>query len=190
MSSHSRIYVEAMLGAYHGFQDVNCLVDVGGCTGASLALITAKYPHIRGINFDLPHVVATSPTYPRVEFIGGNMFESIPYFDAIFMKSILHNWNDDHCMTILKNCFKALPSSGGKVIVMESVLPDSINLQSENNGVKSMLGLHFDIGMLALQSGGAKERTLHEFQQLADDVGFVSVALITTIDFLSMLEFT
>jgi hypothetical protein len=93
-------------------------------------------------------------------------------------------------MTILKNCFKALPSSGGKVIVMESVLPDSINLQSENSGIKSMLGLRLDIGMLAFQSGGAKERTLHEFQQLADAVGFASVALITTIDFISMLEFT
>ncbi|CAM6069102.1 unnamed protein product [Sphagnum tenellum] len=64
MSSHSRIYTEAVLGAYHGFQDVNCLVDVGGDTGSSLALITAKYPHIRGINFDLPHVIATSPAYP------------------------------------------------------------------------------------------------------------------------------
>ncbi len=64
MSSHSRLYTEAVLGAYHGFQDVNCLVDVGGGTGSSLALITAKYPHIRGINFDLPHVIATSPAYP------------------------------------------------------------------------------------------------------------------------------
>ncbi|CAM6053736.1 unnamed protein product [Sphagnum tenellum] len=190
MSSHARIYMEALLGAYHGFQDVNCLVDVGGCTGASLALITAKYPHIRGINFDLPHVVATSPTYPRVEFVGGNMFESIPSGDAIFIKSVLHNWDDEHCMTILKNCFKALPSSGGKVIVMESVLPDSINLQYENGGAKSMLGLRLDIAMLAYSSGGAKERTLHEFQQLANVVGFASVALITTIDFFSVLEFT
>jgi caffeic acid 3-O-methyltransferase len=69
MSSHARIYMEAMLEAYHGFQDVNCLVDVGGGTGASLASITAKYPHIRGINFDLPHVVATSPAYPSTLFI-------------------------------------------------------------------------------------------------------------------------
>ncbi|KAH8972592.1 hypothetical protein BDL97_02G206700 [Sphagnum fallax] len=190
MTSLSSIYMEALLGAYHGFQDVNCLVDVGGCTGASLALITAKYPHIRGINFDLPHVVATSPTYPRVEFVGGNMFESIPSGDAIFMKAILNNWNDEDCMTILKNCFKALPSNGGKVIVVEPMLLDSINLQSENVGVKSMLGLRLDIAMLAYNSGGAKERTLHEFQQLANAVGFASVTVITTIDFLSVLEFT
>jgi len=44
--------------------------------------------------------------------------------------------------------------------------------------------------MLAYNSGGAKERTLREFQQLADATGFASLALITTIDFLSVLEFT
>jgi len=76
------------------------------------------------------------------------------------------------------------------VIVVEPMLPDSINLQSENSGVKSMLGLSLDIVMLAYNLGGAKERTLHEFQQLADAIGFASVALITTINFLSVLEFT
>ncbi len=102
----------------------------------------------------------------------------------------MNNWNDEDCMTILKNCFKALPSNGGKVIVVEPMLLDSINLQSENVGVKSMLGLRLDIAMLAYNSGGAKERTLHEFQQLANVVGFASVTVITTIDFLSVLEFT
>jgi hypothetical protein len=92
-------------------------------------------------------------------------------------------------MTILKNCFKALPSSGGKVIVVESVFPYSINLQSENSGGKSLLGLRLDILMLAYNSGGAKELTLHEFQQLADASGFTSLAVITTIDFLSVLKF-
>jgi len=106
------------------------------------------------------------------------------------LQSILHDWNDEDCVTILKNCFKALPSSGGKVIVMESVLPDSINLQDEDGGVKSSLALRVDVVMLAYNSGGAKERTLHEYQQLADAIGFASLALITTVDFLSVLEFT
>jgi hypothetical protein len=106
------------------------------------------------------------------------------------LQLILHDWNDEDCMTILKNCFKALPSRGGKVIVMESVLPDSINLQSEDDDVKSLLALRVDLVMLAYNSGGAKERTLREFQQLADATGFASLALITTIDFVSVLEFT
>jgi caffeic acid 3-O-methyltransferase len=86
MAQQSRLYMQAVLGAYHGFQDAKCLVDVGGGTGSSLALIAAKYPHIRGINYDLPHVVAASPAYPGVEHVGGNMFESVPSGDTIFMK--------------------------------------------------------------------------------------------------------
>jgi len=66
MAQHSRLYMQAVLRADDGFQDEKCLVDVGGGTGSSLALITAKYPHIRGINYDLPHVVAASPAYPGI----------------------------------------------------------------------------------------------------------------------------
>jgi len=66
MAHLSRLYMQAVLRAYHGFQDEKCLVDVGGGTGSSLALITAKYPQIRGINYDLPHVVAASPAYPGI----------------------------------------------------------------------------------------------------------------------------
>ncbi len=66
MAHQSRLYMQAVLRAYHGFQDGKCLVDVGGGTGSSLALIAAKYPHIRGINYDLPHVVAASPAYPGI----------------------------------------------------------------------------------------------------------------------------
>jgi hypothetical protein len=66
MAHYSRLYMQAVLRAYHGFQDAKCLVDVGGGTGSSLALIATKYPHIRGINYDLPHVVAASPAYPGI----------------------------------------------------------------------------------------------------------------------------
>jgi hypothetical protein len=66
MAHHSRLYTQAVLQVYHGFQDVKCLVDVGGGTGSSLALIAAKYPHIRGINYDLPHVTAASPAHPGI----------------------------------------------------------------------------------------------------------------------------
>jgi hypothetical protein len=66
MAQQSRLHMQAVLAAYNGFQDAKCLVDVGGGRGSSLALIAAKYPHIRGINFDLPHVDAASPSYPSI----------------------------------------------------------------------------------------------------------------------------
>ncbi|KAH9561153.1 hypothetical protein CY35_05G004800 [Sphagnum magellanicum] len=187
MAHHSRLYMQAVLRAYHGFQDVKCLVDVGGGKGSSLAIITAKYPHIRGINYDLIHVAAASPAYPGVEHVGGDMFESVPSGDAIFMKWILHAWNDSECVTILRNCFNALPASGGKVIVVESVLPDLV-LQSEL-GAGPTVALCMDLMMLSCTSVGAKERTLHEFGQIAKAAGFTSVSVAATIDFLSVLEF-
>lgn len=64
MKAAVELGVFEILAKAGAFQDVNCLVDVGGGLGSSLALITAKYPHIRGINFDLPHVVAAAPPYP------------------------------------------------------------------------------------------------------------------------------
>lgn len=64
MAGHTKIYMRAVLDAYHGFDDVKVLVDVGGGFGSSLGLITARYPHIRGVNFDQPHVIDASPDLP------------------------------------------------------------------------------------------------------------------------------
>jgi caffeic acid 3-O-methyltransferase len=187
MGNQSRLYMQAVLRTYHGFQDVKCLVDVGGGTGSSLALITAKYPHMRGINYDLPHVAAASPAYLGVEHIGGNMFESVPSGDAIFMKWILHGWNDSECVTILRNCFNALPASGGKVILVESVLPDFVLHSEIDAGMRA--ALQMDLIVMMLNTVGAKERTLQEFRQLAMAAGFASVCVVVTVDFLSVLEF-
>ena len=62
------------------------MVDVGGGTGGTVAEIVKAYPHIKCINFDLPHVVATAPQYDGVTHVGGDMFQSVPNADAIFMK--------------------------------------------------------------------------------------------------------
>ncbi|CAK9198037.1 unnamed protein product, partial [Sphagnum troendelagicum] len=186
MAHHSRLYMKAVLRAYHGFQDVKCLVDVGGGTGSTLALITAKYPHIRGINFDLPNVALASPAYPGVEHVGGNMFESVPSGDAVFMKWVLDNWNDSECVTILRNCFNALPASGGKVIAAESVLPD---LVQSKVGAGTQAALRIDVSAMMFNAVGAKERTLQEFRKLAKAAGFASVSVVATVDFLSVLEF-
>jgi hypothetical protein len=103
------------------------------------------------------------------------------------LQSILHNWNDSECVTILRNCINALPTSGGKVIVVEAVLPDLL-LQSEL-GAGPTVALRSDLMMLAFTSAGARERTLQEFQELAKTAGFASVSVVVSIGFLSVLEF-
>jgi precorrin-6B methylase 2 len=73
-----------------GFSCVGSLVDVGGGTGGMIAEIVKAHPHIKGINFDLPHVVAIAPTRQGVSHVGGDMFEAIPNADAIFMKVYMY----------------------------------------------------------------------------------------------------
>ncbi|KAK5838338.1 hypothetical protein PVK06_007067 [Gossypium arboreum] len=54
--------------------------------GGLISDIVKAYPHIKGVNFDLPHGVSTTPTYNGVSHIGGDMFHAIPNGDAVIMK--------------------------------------------------------------------------------------------------------
>nr|KJB23957.1 hypothetical protein B456_004G125600 [Gossypium raimondii] len=92
MSDHSTITMKKILETYDGFEGLKTLVDVGGGTGATLNMIVTKHPSIKGINFDLPHVIEDAPAYPGVEHVGGDMFESVPKGDAIFMKVMLRSF--------------------------------------------------------------------------------------------------
>lgn len=63
MVENSIIAMKSILELYEGFEHVKKLVDVGGGLGINLKLITSKYPHIEGVNLDLPHVIQHAPTY-------------------------------------------------------------------------------------------------------------------------------
>jgi hypothetical protein len=68
MINHTTIVMKKVLECYKGFDEVKRLVDVGGGLGVNINLITSKYPHIQGINFDLPHVIEHAPSYPGMKF--------------------------------------------------------------------------------------------------------------------------
>jgi len=68
MSHHTTIVMKKVLQCYKGFKDVKRLVDVGGGLGMNINMITSKYTHIQGINFDLPHVIQHAPSYPGMTF--------------------------------------------------------------------------------------------------------------------------
>eukprot|EP00262_Sarcandra_glabra_P006157 TRINITY_DN1827_c1_g1_i1.p1 TRINITY_DN1827_c1_g1~~TRINITY_DN1827_c1_g1_i1.p1 ORF type:complete len:371 (-),score=51.89 TRINITY_DN1827_c1_g1_i1:53-1141(-) len=165
MWNHSTVTMRKILEMYDGFEGLEQLVDVAGGVGTSLKMIISKYPQIKGVNFDLPHVIASAPAFPGMENVEGDMFTSIPSGDAIFMKWILHDWSDEHCLKILKNCYQALPSSG-KVIVVESIL---LVAPEDNHAAHSIFQM--DLIMLAHNPGG-KERTKKEFEALAGGAGF------------------
>ncbi|KAE8682966.1 Caffeic acid 3-O-methyltransferase [Hibiscus syriacus] len=163
MVNHSNLVLKIILDRYNGFEQLGSrLVDVGGSLGVTLGLITSKYPSINGINFDLPHVIQHAPAYP------GDMFECVPKGDAIFMKCILHDWDDDHCVKLLKNCYNAIPDDG-KVIVVDVVVPTVPEANSYSRYTTQM-----DVLMMAISPGG-KERTKPEFESLATKAGFSGI---------------
>ncbi|GLJ25142.1 hypothetical protein SUGI_0480830 [Cryptomeria japonica] len=154
---------------YGGFKSFKSVVDVAGGLGSAISVIVAEYPHIHGINFDLPHVIRTAPPIHGVEHVEGNMFEQIPSADAIFMKWILHDWDNEQCLKILKNCYEAIPEDG-KVLIVDAVIDD-------DGGMKRQAGFLFDMCMMAASTGG-KERTWKEFEDLFFKAGFNSYRVI------------
>lgn len=183
MRCHSVFVMKNLLEVYRGFDGVGVLVDVGGGTGGTLGMIIARHPGIRGINFDLPHVIAQAPPLPGVEHVEGDMFVSVPSGDAIFMKWILHDWSDEDSIKILKNCRKALPEKG-KVIVFDFILPET----PETTGAAQSAYL-LDMLMM-LESPSGKERTEKEFKKLAFLSGFSNFEAICSFSNAFVVEFT
>ncbi|XP_030928290.1 xanthohumol 4-O-methyltransferase-like isoform X1 [Quercus lobata] len=182
MACTANIVMNTIVSEYKdGFGSVGSLVDVGGGTGSVLAEIVKSYPHIKGINFDLPHVVAMAPIYDGITHVGGDMFEAIPNADAVFMKWIMHDWNDESCVKILKNCRKAIPEETGKVIIADVVL------QPEGNGLFDDTCLVFDLLMIAHSSGG-KERTELEWKKVLEEGGFPRYNIIKISALPSIIE--
>ncbi|KAJ0237468.1 Indole glucosinolate O-methyltransferase 4 [Hirschfeldia incana] len=158
--------VKKALEVYQGFNDVKVLVDVGGGVGNTLGVVTSKYPHIKGINFDLTCALEQAPSYPGVAHIAGDMFVDVPKGDTMILKRILHDWTDEDCVKILKNCWKSLPNNG-KIVVIELVTPDD----AENGDINANIAFDMDMLMFTQCSGG-KERSRAEFKALAAAAGF------------------
>lgn len=184
LAGYSKIYMGAVLESYKGFEDVKVLVDVGGGLASSLRLITQRYPHIRGVNFDLAHVIEACPELPRVEHVAGDMFESVPDGgDAILLRAILHDWSDESCLKILKNCYRALPAHG-KVIALDNNVPEIIDFEGAD-----AMALLIDSHMLAFTDLGGRERIDSEYRKLGLAAGFKEVKVVCKVDMTAVTEF-
>ncbi|XP_074285167.1 caffeic acid 3-O-methyltransferase-like [Silene latifolia] len=184
MSDHSTLVMCEIIKNYKGFEGLSSLVDVGGGTGATLALICSQYPQIKGINFDQPHVIADAPCYPGVEHVGGSIFVSIPKGDAMFLKWMCHGFTDEQCIKLLKDCYAALPEDHGKVIVCEYLLPDP---HEPSTNIVANSVLHLDAMMMCMQEG--KERSKQEYEALAFKAGFQAVQVICSAYNVHVMEF-
>lgn len=91
MSNHTTLIIKKILDIYKGFEGLKVLVDVGGGIGVALNIITSKFPHIKGINFDLPHVLADAPSYSGTSF---------SYSLHLLINRIFHNASNGRWYTI------------------------------------------------------------------------------------------
>jgi orsellinic acid C2-O-methyltransferase len=157
-----RVMVEAI--AYYDFSTASRILDVGGGRGHFVAAVLEAYPELDGAVFDVPEVAEA--TGKRCAAIGGNFFESLPAgYDLHVLKWILHDWNDEDCRKILSVSRAALPDDG-RLLVVEQPLPEAIPDSGTLHPVVAM-----DLIML-VNFGDARERYLHEYEQLLADSGF------------------
>jgi len=168
-----------LLSKYHGFEGVQKLLDVGGSTAEILVGIKHKYPHIHAINFDLPGVIASNPNLPGIEQVEGDMFEKVPSgCDAIFLKAILHDWNDEKCLRLLNNCWEALPSAGGKLILLDHIMPLQTPQEATDPEGQQVFTTDF---MMQLHCASGRERSATELERLLKQARFTNFQVITDV---------
>nr|B0EXJ8.1 RecName: Full=Tabersonine 16-O-methyltransferase [Catharanthus roseus]ABR20103.1 16-hydroxytabersonine O-methyltransferase [Catharanthus roseus] len=177
MASDSQLISKLLIGEYKFlFEGLASLVDIGGGTGTIAKAIAKNFPQLKCTVFDLPHVVANLESKENVEFVAGDMFEKIPSANAIFLKWILHDWNDEDCVKILKSCKKAIPAKGGKVIIIDMVMYSD---KKDDHLVKTQTSM--DMAMLV--NFAAKERCEKEWAFLFKEAGFSDYKIYPKLDF-------
>lgn len=184
MTSISVREARATCDAYD-FKGVATLMDVAGGHGLLLATVLRRHKKMRGVLFDLPHAAAgAAATFTRAGITGrvriesGDFFKELPTgADAIIMKHIIHDWDDDSATRILQACHRAL-GRRGKVLIVDPVVP---------LGNTPHYGKLLDLEMLVLTPRG-RERTKAEFAKLLRGAGFRLSRVIATESPLSIVE--
>jgi hypothetical protein len=176
MESKSHPQIPAILNAYD-FSPFDSVADIGGGKGHLLRAILNSAPEVKGILFDLPHVVASAPTSDRIQVVAGDFFRGgIPRCDAYILMQVIHDWNDDEASQILRSVRQAA-KHGDHLLLIEYVMPEA-NQDHPANGA--------DILMLVFVGG--KERTRTEFAALLESAGFALNSVVPTETGHSILE--
>jgi O-methyltransferase/methyltransferase family protein len=184
MTNLSQMIVPAVLDAYDfSWLNGKTLVDIGGGHGFAITSILKKYPEIHGGVADLEHVVAgateriqSAGLAARCKTHAVDFFAAVPTADAYVMKHIIHDWNDEKAITILKNCARA-GRGKTRVILIESVIQP---------GNEPAFAKWLDLEMMLLPGG--KERTEAEFAALFEKAGMRINRIVATKSPASVIE--
>ena len=178
MTSASAPGIAAATSAYD-FSGFKRIGDIGGGAGHLIRAVLAKAPAAEGVVFDMPHVAGAAPRVAgeRLAFEGGDFFnDDLPVCDAYLMMRIIHDWDDDRSIAILKNLRRAAPPES-RLLLVEAVLSDD---------PKTDWGKITDVEMLVLTGG--RERTGEEYRTLLAAAGFEMLRVIPTATSISLVE--
>lgn len=172
---------EPVVEAYD-FTRFRTIVDVAGGHGALLAAILARAPEASGVLFDQPSVTADAElgaVRDRCTVESGSFFEKIPPGgDAYVLKSIIHDWQDDEAVAILRNVRAAI-NPDGTLLLVEAVLPEG------NEAHPARVG-----DLVMLLTVGGRERTEAQYRNLLSLAGFTLVRVVPTATMFSIIEAT
>ena len=152
------------------FSRFKTLCDVGGATGLLCMEVARRHPHLRCTSFDLPVVepiarkhIAAAGLSDRVATASGDFFKDpLPKADLITMGMILHDWNLDRKMQLIRAAYDALPP-GGALVVIEALIDDA---RREN-----VFGLLMSLNML-IEFGDAFDYSAADFRAWCGEAGF------------------
>jgi predicted O-methyltransferase YrrM len=158
------------------FSKYETVCDIGGATGQLCTILAEHHPQLRCVSYDLPvvapiaekHIAAAGLT-DRVATASGDFFaDPLPRADVMTMGLILHDWNLDGKMQLIRSAYEALPD-GGAFIVIENFIDDA---RREN-----VFGLMMSLNML-IEFGDAFDFTGSDFAGWCRDVGFRQVEIM------------
>lgn len=164
----------------YDFGDCRRVVDVGGGYGALLAAVLGVRPAARGVLLELPHAIAGARRFleraraaERCELVAGDFFRAVPEGgDLYLLKAVLHDWDDESCLAILRNCRRAMAPEG-RLIVIERVMPATVRPSPTHEALARA-----DLNMLLAQGG--REREEAEFRALLEGARFRASRIFET----------
>ena len=181
--------IAAAVVAAYDFSGVRHIIDVGGGNGTLLVEILRVHSSLKGTLFDLPQVVERARQRlreiglaDRCEAVGGDFFAAVPGgADAYLLKHVIHDWNDDRAVAILKNCHKVM-GPAAKLLIIEGVYPPRVDQSEASQGAAAN-----DVNMLVCTGG--RQRSKAEFRRLYAAAGFgLSRTIATDLPFASIIE--
>jgi len=152
--------------------DTAKIADIGAGYGHVMEALVHQCPNLqknKPVVFDLPHVIDdVKEQNEHLEYVKGDFFEvdTIPEADVYFMKHIMHDWDDEKCVVILKHLGYKLAEEG-RVVVYDVVLPAP---GEEGDPLVKKAQFYLDLVMMGLVTG--KERTRAQWSKLGQDAGF------------------